>query len=654
MGGFSKDLRHKKIPGPNQRGFNRVEWEFLAKKSELDDEDRRLIISGLFFDDLLCSLRAQKALSEIPLKSSSKARYVIALATYNLFCLSQQAIPKTPSSGKSPLITSEILRTTVLTKTGQHFSPDEIITGMGDGMKHILRELQEFENDRTKLHEYDAEKIHVDQINAEFNKAICYQWAVECWLDCAGNGYGLAKHNKGIALVPFDKAREIARIVSTYRRLNIGMQDTMMFVEKWLHSWPRSLKEKLCGIPLVRNVSGQNRVEHIDLGLSKKVLDSASVGVAGQLWLQASYYRNLLDDPLSGLYDFTINEIVNGWRLLQSLAVAIFSKLEPIENDFALELLRFAPRIPKRILSGTFSRALGLTYKRAEMLVKVFVFDVEHPHELWLQPLVSCEEDYCIVIPCIHSVHLLRIVEGWMRQGNINLDRRGPEFEQFCREDLNLSLKDSPIKEAVKIPTQSVSFKPQGEREEEIDLVVIISDAVLIIEAKCILWPDESIQFANYRDVLEKAVGQILRKKDAVIRNYASFSDRLKVLGYNAPDRPNVVCCVLSNSAVYSGFPILGVPVIDLAILRSFLRNEHVKAELRHAGRSIQRHALKFYNDAADASLVLESYLIDPPQVSDTRQSVKLREVVFPVESPTFGKLIQQTYSVEIDTQQIR
>ena len=66
---------------------------------------------------------------------------------------------------------------------------------------------------------------------------------------------------------------------------------------------------------------------------------------------------------------------------------------------------------------------------RAQQLVEVFVFRDTSSQEAWTQPLVRCEDDYWLVIPCIHAVHLERIVEGWMRQGGLELERRGPEFD---------------------------------------------------------------------------------------------------------------------------------------------------------------------------------------------------------------------------------
>ena len=529
MGQFEKNVRRNKIAGPNQRGFRRLEWESLLHDSSLDNDDQRLLRAGLFFDQLLSFLRTEKKVSELPITPQAIIRFVIAIATFNLYRISQEAkISSSGGDGPPTMVVSAVMEKTVQLPTGQHFSPDELITGTGDGMKHMLRELLSAKSEPAKLTEHEADSLVVDAVNLEFNKAILYQCAVEYWNDCVGNGYGLMKHPKGIALVPFDRPLEIARTVSVYRRLNITLQDTMLFVEMWLHKWPRKRKEKMCEIPLVIRVAGQERIERIELGLNAKSLSAASSTVAAKLWLQHSYYKHLLYEPLPKYFGFTLNQIIVGWQLLQSLAEVIFDSLRPIEPGNVKRLLTFAPKIAKRTLIGTFAKGLSLDHLRAEQLIDVFVFDPASSQEVWTQPLISYDDDLCLAIPCIHSVHLQRIVEGWMRQGGLDLDRRGPEFETFCREDLVSSLKNSPIKQSVQILNNSIRFKPPTERGEEIDIVIIIGSTILLIEAKCILWPDDSLQFANYRDTVEGAVEQIIRKKNTVARNYKSFSERLR------------------------------------------------------------------------------------------------------------------------------
>ncbi|MEY4530159.1 MAG: hypothetical protein RLZZ156_880 [Deinococcota bacterium] len=411
---------------------------------------------------------------------------------------------------------------------------------------------------------------------------------------------------------------------------------------------------KLCEIQLVINITGEDRIEDIELGINEKILSSAVNTVSAKIWLQVGYYRFLLDEPLPNFSGFTLKQIILGWQLLQSLAVVVFDSFTLSEQDNIKHLLNFAPRIARGGLVNAFARALVLDSQRAEELMNVFVFGRVHNQEVWLQPLVPYKDDFCLVIPSIHSVHLHRIVEGWMRQGGLDLDRRGPEFENFCLKEIVIAVEESPIKESIQILGKSINFTPPDERSEEIDIVVIVADTILLIEAKCILWPDESLQFANYRDTVEAAVVQITRKRDAVTRNRDSFSKRIKDLGYKAPENFTVACCVLTNSAILSGFPIATVPIIDLSILNAFFKNEHIKFELRHLGESIQKHSITFYINAKEAGDTLNTYLTHPPQLTETKKYVKSREIEFPLESSEFGKFLHEVYFVQVDVNEIR
>jgi hypothetical protein len=431
-----------------------------------------------------------------------------------------------------------------------------------------------------------------------------------------------------------------------------------------MYQLPDAAKKQLCEIPLVSQVClAFDRIESIELSQNSRLSDSALLAVADKIILQSGYYQNLLNEPLPKLHNFTLNEMINGWRLLQSLASVVFDEMSSriFHNTQELprfasveELPRFAPKIASRVLCATVSKALRLEKHRAQQLVEVLVFRDTSSQDVRTQPLVRCEDDYWLVIPCIHAVHLERIVEGWMRQGGLELERRGPEFERFCQEVLRSYVASSSIKEAITIVKQPVQFSPPEKRGEEIDLVIVIADTVLLVEAKCILWPADSLQFARYQDTIEGAVKQIKRKHDAVIRYYTAFSNRLMQMGYTLPASPKIACCVLTNSAVFAGFPVEGVPIVDLPILGAFFENDYVKVEVQQQGKVVERHAIQFYKDNIEAGHVFEAYLLDPPSLRDMKQSVIPREVVLPyVEHRDFGKFIHITFRVEVDGQKM-
>jgi hypothetical protein len=184
---------------------------------------------------------------------------------------------------------------------------------------------------------------------------------VELWLDCVGNGYGLGSHPHGLALVPFYPEQEIARVVSDYRRINYLLQDEMLVNECWHFHCSNAVKRQWCEIPLVSRISyAIDRIDRIELGQSDKVLDSAGAAAAAKLILRTGYYKNFLNEPLPKLHNFTLNEIINGWQLLQSLSRVVFDWLNPLEFSDVKRVLLFAPIIVREALCSAFSEALNI------------------------------------------------------------------------------------------------------------------------------------------------------------------------------------------------------------------------------------------------------------------------------------------------------
>ena len=651
MGVFANDVRYGKIPGPNQRGFNRARWHSQLDQPGIDADDIRLLNAGLFFDDLLSYLRDEKKISKIGLTPHAIIRLTVALTTFNLFQIHQAASIKFPEKApRKPVLVSELIEQTVELASGQSFTPDELLTGAGDGLKHMLRELLTADTSATQLGEDQADEKSLSEINQEFNKAILYQCAAEYWNDCVGNGYGIVSVGEDVKLLPFDKEIEIARTISTYRRQNVTLQQQSALVEFWDNKLSQDEKRRLCQVKLVSRVSGRERIERIELGLKAKILSATARAFAGKLSIHNGYYKHLLDEGLPKFKNISLKQVLDGWQVLHSLSLVIYDSLKPLAEIDAKGLLQYAPRIPAHVLTSTFSKALSLTTDQAVNLISVFVFDPNTNCEVWTQPLVRLGHDFCLAIPCIHSVQLLRIAEGWMRQGGLDLNRKGPEFEKFCIEELKECIDQSPIKSSVILIDQSVRFSPPGENMEEID---IVNKVVLLVEAKCILWPDDALQFSNYRNTVEQAVEQVVRKKKALERNTNEFAKKVRQLGFDLEPEFTVVACVLTNSAIYSGFPISGVAIVDLPILKAFFLNEHIKFESRQAGNVVRQHKITFYSDASQAEQVLGSYLMDPPQLSDTKASLKSRELVFPVTVGESGQLIQELYTVELDADEM-
>lgn len=654
MGDFAKSVQNNKLPGPNSPAFELIKWKSRIGDQSLDDEDIRILNAGFLFGEIFEFLRGCKKVSDFDLKSSAFIRILVGFGTYNLLHLKNNMdMDRLGETNPPTLIIHSVLAKTVAAGNGQHYSPSELLSGYGDGMRLIIRDLLN-SSDSTKFRtEFDISIEELSLVSSELNLAITYYCMEEEWVNCLRNKYMVIPHKLGIALTPSDVDLEISRVASIFRRQNIEMQNSMDIALWWNCKCSVLAKEKLCEIPLVYKITGDERIISVELGMNSDVFDFAGVVIEKRLLLENGCYQFLLNMPLPKLGNFSLQEIIRGWRLLHSLSFVIFSNLGNSPKFENSSFLRYAPRIDKDLLCDVFIRSMSLSKSTAYNLIQVFVFNNIKSGDLWSQPLIEVDNDFLLVIPCIYSVQLQRIVEIWMRQGGLDLSMRGEEFERYCRKELIDALKVSPIREHVIILENSLNFKPQGDRTEEVDIVIIIGGTVLLIEAKCILWPENSIQFANYYSTIEYAVAQISRKRDFVREHKKAFVAHLHRNGFSIPDELTVICCVLSNSAVYCGFPLKGVPIVDLSMIIHFLQNKYIKAQITHGTNIIHEAVLNFYQSFSEAAIVLNDYLLDPPQLSDVKRFVKKRELISVIQSPNYGKLIHQTFKVEIDTEEV-
>jgi hypothetical protein len=87
-----------------------------------------------------------------------------------------------------------------------------------------------------------------------------------------------------------------------------------------------------------------------------------------------------------------------------------------------------------------------------------------------------------------------------------------------------------------------------------------------------------------------------------------------------------------------------------LDILGNFFENDWGRIGTWQQGKIVEDYSIKFYKNKIEAGHVLEEYLLDPPQVRDLKQSVRHRELVFPVEN-RFGNFVHTSFRVELDMQ---
>jgi hypothetical protein len=261
---------------------------------------------------------------------------------------------------------------------------------------------------------------------------------------------------------------------------------------------------------------------------------------------------------------------------------------------------------------------------------------------LWQKPLIPAGADEFLIAsaPLLYG-NMLRITERWLRQGGFDLNRRGAIFEKEAREQISRMLKDSRLLRDAAVAPEPVFVGPN---REEVDLLVRVGKVLLVGEAKCQLFPVDEIEGYRFQQRLLEGAHQAIRKSDAV---RADPTDVRTAVGLNDPENLIVLPFVLSNSILYSGYPVDGVPVVDLPYLGTLLRDGRLRTMvvMNRAGEEDPGTFREYYRDQADAETRLPDLLMRQPVVEIFANLVQERVRPMPV-SVEGTEIFEKYYSV--------
>ena len=199
-----------------------------------------------------------------------------------------------------------------------------------------------------------------------------------------------------------------------------------------------------------------------------------------------SYYDYLKDEPLPGLLNATLLEVLSIWVILQGLADYI---LNNFQYDFALDTKESLGKIPCRISKKKLLHDINemsiLSRDKIRRILDVFVSTPNSFCDMWNAPLYDCGEYYTFPIFSISQGMSYNIIDCIMIRGGLDLQKRGPLFEKYVADEIK--------KEHMHGYMRNVFGSRKYERNkgdfQEIDCIVELRDIVVVAELKCIQYP---------------------------------------------------------------------------------------------------------------------------------------------------------------------
>lgn len=624
MGNFLKAVQDEKgLPGPLRSKFTSKNWEAAYKKLGSDEQDKNLFEAGnLIFNKAGCIRLALRVTFASEIKAITKIRAFLSLANHNYCVLKRkiQAEFKQINSDRqkgmhgAPIVSEALSAVKLELLGGGQYTPSEINQMAIDGLQVPLQRILEGEPKLEGNPEYG--RINWNDVAFDLNMGVLYSGVEGFWDDCLWNGYKVVNEGGNFIFVYDDAGWEIRNVCSRARHDSLGRE---------LMSRGRKFRQKVIseiGMVNVKEVSKNGRRQIVRLEMVGEYSKEVDDLMALRAYAYEPYYEGLLEEPMDLLQGATINELLAAWAIARGASNALFEKIENFEVKNPSEpnswLPNHAPILQVRALERAVSEACCIDLKKSGALIDFLIYRGRPKQELWAQPLVLAGNE--VVVPLLGAVdspNLRRLVDVWLGQLGVDLGLRGAAFESYIRDFICKEIAQSPLlNDTAKCLGRAVKFTPSGEREEEIDIVLLVGNRLIVGEAKCFLEPTEAKQNAMHRSKVLEGVQQVKRKVAAINRHKKEFRERLSQLGLEMPENFNALPVLVLNSAIHCGLPVDDVPVIDQYIISVFFKGQMSEVALDNIQGDIDVLRKRIiYQSAEEASNVIWKFLLMPPQM---------------------------------------
>jgi len=347
--------------------------------------------------------------------------------------------------------------------------------------------------------------------------------------------------------------------------------------------------------------------------------------------------------PFPNAKRLSIETLWRVWDVLGTTVDAVLRRISDKQLDqdwFLAHAVQISRSEIKDVLGSTLTLDLDTLTSSIEFLTYRTRSD-----GLWQKPLIPLGENELLIASApLKYGNRLRIAERWLSQGGFDLNRRGPVFEALARDNIAEFLRESPTLRDHYVAPDPMFIGPD---REEIDLLIRIGRLLLVGEAKCQLFPAEPLQEYRFRERLKDGARQATRKAAAL---QTSLTEMQSTVGLPEVEGVAVIPFVLSNHILGSGYPIDGIPVVDLLYLGTLLQQGYLRTMVitGRKGEEDPGNLVRFYSDQADAERRIPKLLVEQPIVNIFEPLLKTRIRPVPV-NPDGAEILEEYYAVSLE-----
>lgn len=633
--GFRKKVRNGEVKSPVQRGFKLKNWQKAWSETvDMSDSCEQLFNAGIVFNSILDELRT--ALTELfekspKVKNETLLMAYVAMSNRDREILSKLS-PEFLVNGKN--IFSRTISNNVF---NNEVTLMEVADGCVDGLqKAIFYCVNRIKNKEIFNLPYGDMKI-LDFIAVEATISQTYQMIENYWQAILWGGYSFNMIDEGSKLYSVQQLKtdfEISYEASQMRRSRLSAQSAMITSRK-------NIAHRFDGDSYLCLRKGGRRKT-----LKKSSVKGADDMIryfnsnfrAQELFLIDEFPKELLKVEKSG---FCIKETLNVFRLLVLLSHTC-SERYPENDGFnnIKKLNEFCPKFKKVEFINGISSAAGYSFKKTKKILEFLEFDGTMSRDLWCHPIISIDDKYAILTSSLVTPSIVRVVEHWLVELEIEMQEKGLQFERSIIDEVNSSLAKNQFVDDYNECT-SKRFKLKN-GEEEIDLLLRIGNLIFLGEAKSIVTTDSPISQYRTVETLRKASDQAKRKSQFVLDNTEEIFDRLG-WKYLAEEDYKVTCCILNSSKIFSGLTIDNVPVCDKGILARYFSDNLFPIVSRFNDDNTGEINLawyELYSNSDELVKNLEKYLRSPPQITEISDDFEHKSIFIPCRDMDSYKLL--------------
>lgn len=633
---FFEKIKSNKVKTPTQLGFSLKSWNdcWASLEGNADTSDRELFDAGIIIFDLLDEIR--KELTKLYKEHAPNITNSELLAAYISISNRDRAL-----MSQQPLSSKFSMHSSTLTNNAGAYelTLQEISDSAVDGLEKAIYFCKSRLKNSQEIIKGNSPLCVMNFIFKEIRLSQLYGIYENYWHAILWNNFELIELDKNkkeyLVKQPKDKF-EIGSYVSQIRKTRLDAQNAIIAESPEILS--HYDKDKY--ITVVKR--GRKR----DLLCLSIKNANPELKATNSNW-KSSYY-SLIDnfgvDVLNNqnIQGFSINEALEVFRNLILLSITYTNKY-PSNFDISdiKKIFQFCPKVKKLEICLAIAKSSDYKVEKVRKILSFIEYSASDKEDLWCHPIVSVSEsEYALLTSSLITPVILRVVEHWLVNLNIDYQDKGFVYEKLIIDGVNEAIGNNPM-----IIDSNKAFSgliKVDNGEEEIDLILRIGNVVLIGEAKSIVTTDSPI--SNYRTVetLKHAAAQVKRKSHFVQNNLLGIFEKLN-WKYENDTQYEFVSCILNSGRMYVGFDIDEVPVCDEKILLKYFQDNLVPiVSVFDEFTKDAKHLawLILYSNFDELKNNLKVYLNRPPQIFENEEHFEYKCIPLPQINENSYKVI--------------